>query len=147
MYFLVQLLVPLGICVALPVLIVWLIFRASMNSDNKRAQVLIEAIKANNNVDATAIANAFSKKRKTPLEILNSRLLKGCIFGLCGLVIVIASICFFFSEGYFPGFFAFFLIPGLILLAIGSSYLIVYFVTRKQLPSTDKTDNPESSDE
>ena len=45
-------LIPIFICVVLPVLIVWIVFRATMNNDNKRAEVLIKAIEANNGIDA-----------------------------------------------------------------------------------------------
>ena len=36
--------VPLGICVALPVLIVWLVVRARQNETNRRAEILLKAI-------------------------------------------------------------------------------------------------------
>lgn len=37
-------LVPIFICVVLPVAIVLIVFLAAMNSDNKRAKILIKAI-------------------------------------------------------------------------------------------------------
>ena len=135
----VHIIIPLGICVVMPVLIVWIFFRAQMNSDNKRAAVLIEAIKANNNIDANALSKAFSKKSKSPLEVLQSRLLKGCIFSLIGLVLIICAICFCLVGGVDSDLFSFAMLVGPISAAIGASFLIVYFVTRKQLP-IDKTD-------
>ena len=47
-------LIPLGVCVALPVLIVWLVYRSRTNKDNRRAEVLIEAIKANGGIVPTS---------------------------------------------------------------------------------------------
>ena len=70
-------LIPIFICVVLPVLIVWIVFRAAMNNDNKRAEVLIKAIEANNGIDADRLADALGKPRKTAREILNLRLLLG----------------------------------------------------------------------
>ena len=137
---LVSILVPLGICVALPVLIVLIVFWAQVNADNKRAMVLIEAIKANPDTDTDALAKAFAKKRKSPREILNSRLLKGCIFSLTGLVITIANLCFYWGNDIELDDFAPLLILGLILFVIGISFLIVYFVTRKQIPVEPTTD-------
>ncbi len=38
------LLIPIGVCVVLPIMIVWIVFKAKTNNDNKRADVLIKAI-------------------------------------------------------------------------------------------------------
>lgn len=137
MYQFIQILVPLGICVALPVLIVLIVCRATMNSDNKRAAVLIEAIRANNNIDTDALAKAFARPRRSALEILNRRLLWGCLWGGIGLVLTLVAIIMPIVYDLDPDVMIGLLIVGLILLAIGASFLVVYFVTRKQLPSSD----------
>lgn len=131
-------LVPIFICVVLPVAIVLIIALAGMNSDNKRAKVLIKAIEANNDIDAERLAEAFGKRKKTAREILNLRLLRGCIFGLVGLALIIVGFVNFATGAVFradpvtvP------MIIGGASLAIGASYLIVYFATRKQLPDSD----------
>ena len=41
------------------------------------------------NIDTDKLAEAFSKPRRSPREILNLRLLRGSIFTLCGLGFVI----------------------------------------------------------
>lgn len=120
-------LVPIAICVVLPVMIVWIVFRTIMNADNKRAQVLTEAIKSNNGIDADRLAEAMTKKTRTPREILNLRLLRGCIFSLTGLAMMIAPCIFDMFD-----LFAWPQSIGLILTAIGISYLVVYFVTKRQ---------------
>ncbi len=51
--------VPLGICVALPVLVVWLFTRAETKKENRKADVLIEAIRNNAGVDADGLARAL----------------------------------------------------------------------------------------
>lgn len=131
--------VPLGICVALPVLIVWIVFRATMNSDNKRAAVLIEAIKANNNVDTADLAKAFQKPRKSEREILNGRLLRGCIWGSLGLIFTICSIIFY-PCGIIEDAeeFSTMLLIGLCMMGIGASYLAVYFTSRKNIEAEEK---------
>lgn len=130
-------LVPISICVVLPVAIVLIIFMTAMNSDNKRAKVLIKAIEANNNIDADKLAAALAKPRKTPLEILNKRLLRGCMFTFIGIALIIVALVSLASGTEFandsvtvP------MIFGGALLAIGLSYLVVYFVTRKQVNNT-----------
>lgn len=123
--------IPIFICVVLPALIVWIVFRASMNNDNKRAEVLIKAIESNNGIDADRLADALAKPRKTAREILNLRLLRGCIFSFIGLGFF-ATALFANSEGIHSDNIVIPMLAGSVSLAIGVSYLIVYFVTRKQ---------------
>ncbi len=83
-----QILVPIFVCVVLPVAIIAIIFGASINSDNKRSKVLIKAIESNCDIDADKLAEALQKPKKTALEILNLRLLRGCIFSLVGIAVL-----------------------------------------------------------
>jgi len=133
-------LVPIFICVVLPVAIVAIIYWGRVNNDNKRTQVLIKAIEANNDIDADKLAEALAKPRKTAKEILNGRLLKGCIFTFSGVCCEIFALVEYFSQNADTSFLdsieAFGVIGG-ISLAIGISFLIVYFVTRKQISGTD----------
>ncbi len=132
-------LVPIFICVVLPVAIVLIVFLYNMNSDNKRAQVLIKAIEANKDIDTDKLAEAFSKPRRSPREILNLRLLRGSIFTLCGLGFVIFGLVGLandFTIRMEPVMIP--MICGASCLAVGISYLIVCFVTRKQLADEDK---------
>lgn len=127
-------LISIFVCVVLPVSIVLIIFIASMNSDNKRAKVLIKAIENNNSVDAGKLAEALAKPRKSPRELLTLRLLRGCMFTLAGIglitfsVLAFANGCEIYADQVtVPGMF------GAISLAIGISYLVVYLVTRKHI--------------
>lgn len=122
--------IPLGICVVLPVLIVWLVTRVSTNRDNKRSQVLIEAIKNNADINADKLLEAMDSVKKSPREIQQKRLLRGCIFSLLGVAFAIISLYFWISE---PGseFITGFVIAAGVLLAIGIAYLIVYYIVRK----------------
>lgn len=132
-------LVPIFICVVLPVAIVLIVFLYNMNRDNKRAEVLIKAIEANKDIDTDKLAEAFSKPRRSTREILNLRLLRGSIFTLCGLGFVIFGLVGLandFTIRMEPVMIP--MICGASCLAVGISYLIVYFVTRKQLADEDK---------
>ncbi len=130
----VSILVPIFVCVVLPVAIVLIVFLAAMNSDNKRAAVLIKAIEANQATDTDKLIDSLKKPSKTARELLNLRLLRGCIFSLIGLILVIIGIVNKFSglEFYNDPVTIPFIFGG-ISLAIGISYLIVYFATRKQV--------------
>lgn len=128
--------VPIFVCVVLPVSIVLIVFLAVMNSDNKRAQVLMKAIESGNGVDADRLAEALRKPQKSAKEILNLRLLRGCIFTLIGVILAVVGILswafgtvYSFSDDQvvMP------IMLGGISLAVGISYLIVYFTTRNQV--------------
>ena len=127
-------LVPIFVCVVLPVAIVAIVFAAAINNDNKRAKILIKAIESNCGIDADKLAEALQKPKKSAREILNTRLLLGCLFSFVGLMLLtvgIVSLCMgseFASDPVtVPMMF------GGISLSIGLSFIVVYFVTRKQL--------------
>ncbi len=134
---LVAIIVPIGICVVLPVLIVWIMYRHATNKDNKNAEIIIKAIENNSAIDADSLVEALGKKQKTPLEVLQLRLLRGCIFTFIGIAAGIYSAIDASTTAYFdindqPSF----IVAGLG-LAIGIAYLVVYFITRKNVAADD----------
>lgn len=127
-------LVAIFICVVLPIAVVLITALTKMNADNKRTQVIIKAIEANNDIDADKLADSLKKPQRTPLELLNLRLLRGCIFSFVGLALAIVGIVNLANGALassdpvtVP------LMFGGASLAIGLSYVVVYFVTRKQI--------------
>ena len=127
-------LVPIFVCVVLPVAVVAIIAATKMNNDNKRSKVLIKAIESNCGIDADKLAEALQKPKKTAREILNNRLLLGCIFSFVGLalcIVGIVSLCMGTEFSADPVTVP--LVFGGASLALGLSYLVVYLVTRKQI--------------
>lgn len=119
-----EILVPIFVCVVLPVMIVLIVYIAAINADNKRANVLIKAIEVGGgDVDPDKLAELLNKSKKSDREILNLRLLRGCIFTLIGITLCVIS---FFFERMLA-------VVGGVSLAVGISYLIVFFVTRRQV--------------
>lgn len=125
-------LVPIFICVVLPVTCVWMVVRKFINADNRRSEVIIEAIKANSGIDADKLAEAMAKPRKTALEVLNKRLLVGCVSTLLGVAALICGVFFYCTDPYLHIHNMMFILAGLF-LAVGIGYLIVYRVTRGQV--------------
>ena len=82
-----DMLVPISICVVLPVMIVWLVTRARQNETNKKTEIMLKAIESGATIDA----NFFKEKQgaKTIKESLLKRLAGGCIFTLMGIVFTI----------------------------------------------------------
>ncbi|MBD5219610.1 MAG: hypothetical protein HDS72_05150 [Bacteroidales bacterium] len=137
MFWIVQLSSLLGICVALPVLIVWLICRTTINRDNKNAEIVIKALENNSAVDTDKLVAALGKKQKSPAELLNVRLLRGCIFTFSGIALAIMAGIMVYSYHGVDSNAMMFIIPAGIALAIGIAYLTVYFKTRKGVKSDD----------
>lgn len=132
------LLVSIFICVVLPVAIVFIVSWVKMNGDNKRAQVILKAIESNNNIDADKLAESLRKPKKSARELLNNRLLCGCIGTLSGLALVIVGLCNFANgESFNADPVTVPMVFGAPLIAIGLSFLIVYLVTRKQVNDDD----------
>ena len=121
--------IPFGVCVVLPIAIVLIVFLTKMNSDNKRAQVLIKAIESNNNINTDKLAEVMQKQKRSALEVLNLRLLRGCIFTFLGIALCITKFVILDAPGSIK---IILIVSGAALLAIGISYLVTYFVTRQQ---------------
>ncbi|MDE6371004.1 MAG: hypothetical protein K2K92_05900 [Duncaniella sp.] len=119
---------PIAICVILPIAIVWIRASKARNYDNKRAEIILKAIECQPNIDPEAITAALKqtdsdRRPKTPVELLNFRLLRGCIFTLVGIAAILL--------GYYQWDFIYY--AAAVFMPIGLAYLIVYFATRRQV--------------
>ncbi len=132
-------LVPIFVCVVLPIAVVLITSLAKMNSENKRAQIIVKAIEANKDVDTDKLIESLKKPQKTTREILNLRLLRGCIFSFIGVALAFVGWANFANGSFFSADSVTIpMIFGGISIAIGISYLIVWNVTRKQTNSTEE---------
>lgn len=138
MTILTEILVPIAICVVLPVLIVWIVFRTATNNDNRRAEVLIKAIEANNGIDTDRLAEALAKPKKSPADVMYKRLLRGCTFTLIGVGCLIYLLCVSFDPDSSTDTRDFLSIAGIVMTAVGLSNLIVYFVSRRKILDDNK---------
>lgn len=128
---LVAILVPIAICVVLPVALAWLYFSQKKKQDSLRAEVMLEAIRQGKDVDLDALAKSLSDattKKKSLRKSLMNKLLWGCICSMGGLVLLISCIFNAFGESDSD-----ILVAGAIVMAVGISFLIVYFVGHKNL--------------
>ena len=130
-----DLLVPLGICVVLPVMIVWLVMRTRQNETNKKTEIMLKAIESGATID-TEFFKSQLRGQKTIKERLLKRLTGGCIFTLLGVVFTVIG---FVNKDMMteihmqPDSFTIPCIFGGIFFAIGIGLLIVFFVGKKML--------------
>jgi putative Mn2+ efflux pump MntP len=128
---LIQIIVPVAVCVLLPVAIVFIVYRAAINADNRRAEILIKAIEANAGIDADKLAESLQRPRKSAREVLYQRLLCGCVFSFLG----VASLIYGAYMSTLPNtrIYATAYLLAAAFLAIGLGYLVVYFVSRRHV--------------
>ena len=125
-YQLIEILIPLGVCVVLPVLIVWLVTRVRKNETDRKAEIMIKAIEAGTPVDPTV----FNKNKKTSVKKdLLEKLNGACITSLMGLGFLILKL-----TGIKIGFGGDFLgLGAVVMIAVGIGLFVSYFVGKKML--------------
>lgn len=126
---------PICICVILPIAIVLIVKLSSMYKCKNRTKVLLAAIETGQNINSDKLAEFLQESTPSPREIANRRLLWGCICFLIGVVFLVfggAIINSYEKDSLMS------IIIGGIAMAIGISFIIVYFVSLKQIPVKDQ---------
>ena len=121
----------MGICVVLPIVIVWLINRRKTNEINRRAEILLKAIEAGSTVDLNLFKE--QQKQKSIKEKLLDRLTAAWITTLVGLPIIAFGISMYcLLDNPASGVLMIAGIGGII-LAVGIALFGVYFAGKKLL--------------
>ncbi|WP_302292309.1 DUF6249 domain-containing protein [Leyella stercorea] len=121
-----DILVSLGVVVALPVLIVSIIFRSVMAADRNRKEIILAALEKNPNLNVEDLVKRMNKSEKLIKEKLLAKLQRGCLCCLMGVAFVLL---YFFPSVQNE----FLIIAGVALIAIGIAFLVGYFVGRRML--------------
>lgn len=121
-----DILVSLGVVVALPVLIVSIIFRSVMAADRNRKEIILAALEKNPNLNVEDLVKRMKKSEKLIKEKLLAKLQRGCLCCLMGVALVLL---YFFPSVQNE----FLIIAGTALIAIGIAFLVGYFVGRRML--------------
>ena len=131
---LVGLLIPLGIRVVLPVLIVWLVTRTRQNETDKKTEIMLKAIEAGATIDAEFFKDAQRKQKSTKERLLN-RLIWGCTTSILGVGLAALGIIQWVNWNGTTSNDSFVvpLIFAGIFLAIGIALVMGFFVGRKML--------------
>lgn len=126
MFWLVQLLVPIGVAVVLPITIVAIVFKSALASERNRKEIILAALEKNPNLDVEDLVKRMKKSEKLIKEKLLARLERGCACCLMGVALVLL---YFFPSVQNE----FLIIAGTALIAIGIAFLVGYFVGRRML--------------
>lgn len=123
---LIEILIPIGVAVVLPVAIVAIVFKSALASDRNRKEIILAALEKNPNLDVEDLVKRMKKSNKLIKEKLIARLERGCACCLMGVAFVL--LYFFLSVQN-----EFLIITGPALIAIGIAFLVSYFVGRRML--------------
>lgn len=126
MFWLVQILVPIGVAVVLPIAIVAIVFRSALASERNRKEIVLAALEKNPDIDVEQLMKNLKKSEKLIKEKLLARLERGCLCCLMGVAFMV--LYFFLSVQN-----EFLIITGPALIAIGIAFLVSYFVGRRML--------------
>jgi hypothetical protein len=125
-----EILIPLGVCVILPVMIVWLVSRVRQKEIDRKAEIMLKAIEAGVEIDPELFGE--NKKTEVPRAKIKSKLLDklsgACITSLMGVAFLIIRFL-----GFSPDWAIYFPLAGVVLLAAGIGLFVSYFVGKKFL--------------
>jgi hypothetical protein len=130
---LMSLLIPLGCGCILPIFAIWMGIRKEMNESKNRTQVLLSAIEKNPDVDIEELMAKISPKKKLLKEKLLNKLLAGCITAFLGIGFLGYAAWIGYGGGESPKSIYLFTLVGIILLGVGISLFINYFIGKKML--------------
>lgn len=134
MFWLVQILVPIGVAVVLPIAIVAIVFRSALASERNRKEIVLAALEKNPDIDVEQLMKNLKKSEKLIKEKLLARLEHGC---LCCLMGVAFMLLYFFLGVQGEDFIV---VVGAALIAIGIAFLVSYFVGRRMLAQEMETE-------
>ena len=136
-----EILVPIFVCVVLPIAIVWIVFFTIRQKNKNETQIILEALKSNPDLDPERLINSFRRPKRTPMQYLSRKLLRGCIFTLMGITFALLGLFspeedFIFGCWFFCG----------ILSAVGIGFLVTYVFEYKNLDRMGKDYSSEENE-
>lgn len=125
----IALLIPICICVVLPVMVVWLVTRARIKKNEQKMAVLMKAIENGVDIDPELLISETESSRNTKMRLIK-KLTTGIVCSMIGVVLLVCPSIDAF-EGV-AGLQMLYIIGG-VMVAMGVAYMVAFFVGRKYL--------------
>ena len=126
-------LVPIFICVILPIVIVWLVVRARQHETDKKTEIMLKAIENGAQIDP----QLFKTKQSTRSikQELMDKFTGACVTSCLGIAFLTIGLLNQSNPGMIKGlwFLESALVAGAILLAIGFALFLSYLVSKRTL--------------
>lgn len=131
--FWVSFVLPVFICVVLPVMVVLLVGIVKKNETNRKAEVMLKAIENGASIDPEFFKSTTKqKKQRTIKERLLDRLTGACVTGLIGVAMLAYGIWKGDLNGWDNGDKMLILISG-VLIAVGIANLVLFIIGKNML--------------
>ena len=140
-------LVPIAICVVLPIAIVWMTTRTRIKRDNLRKEIILAAMEKNSDIDIEEMTKKLNRPRKLLKEKLIMRLLCGSMFvgfGILTYVALAVYMCIFRPDKDMFVVLSPLAVPS---LAVGIAFLINFFVGKNMLAKEMEADRAAKTSE
>ncbi|MBR0334971.1 MAG: hypothetical protein IIX13_08565 [Bacteroidales bacterium] len=121
----IDILVPMGICVVLPIMIVWLITRKQQNETNRKTEIMLKAIETGQKIDSEFFS-IQKKASKSIKERLWDRLVIAWMTTIFAITHAIFGTSIYIGDLKLDRS-----LFDCIFLAIGISFFISYYVGKK----------------
>ena len=131
--FLEEIIIPLSMCVAMPVMIVWIIFRKKTNDTNRRTEILLAAIEKNPDIDMEEFIRKMNPHNLTIKEKLLRRLLYGSILSTIGICFMGTALWMDYKGGMSTNDLMGLYLGGSIFFFVGLSIIVVFFISKRML--------------
>ncbi len=132
-----DILLPIFMCVVMPVAIVWLVMRAKQNETNKMAEIMLKAIEAGIPLDPDFFKTQTRTLQKSLKERQLGWLTAACILIALGLgSILVGAIIILINNWTYdtaPTAYSLLTFAGGLVLVIGIALLVVYFIRKRIL--------------
>lgn len=131
--FWVSFVLPVFICVVLPVMVVLIVGIVKKNETNRKAEVMLKAIENGASIDPEFFKSTTKqKKQRTIKERLLDRLTGACVTGLIGVAMLAYGIWKGDLNGWDNGDKMLILISG-VLIAVGIANLVLFIIGKNML--------------
>lgn len=125
-------LIPIGVCVVLPIVVVLLNTLKARNETNKKTEIMLKAIESGATIDTDLFKTQLAPA-KTIKEKLLARLTAACIVSAIGLSAIIVMVLWAYIGSVQTDLFFGTVTFGAIILAVGIALFVAYFVGKRML--------------
>ena len=127
-------LIPIFVCVVLPIFIVWFVVRARQHEMDKKTEVMLKAIESGVQIDPEFFKTRQPRTRGIKEELLD-KFTGACVTSFMGIAFLVVALVSFNNPDWIKGIWFMKTAPlaGAILLAIGAALFLSYLVGKRTL--------------
>ena len=126
-------LISLGICVVLPIVLVWIVLNYKITKDKGRKDIILAVLEKNGNVDVQELMRSMNRTGRLLKEKLLRKFQVGLVMSFVGLLLMAVAACMAVMHGGLEKAESTFLVMGGLFFVVGAATLISYRVGKQML--------------